>query len=124
MKKTQILALFVCIILTSVSGIADAGEKILVNAKVPLPDDIKIDAPAEDVSKEISAFSGVWEGEWKSGLSDKSVLVVEEINSKKVKVIYCRGERSGFYESPAYCDRYKGIVTPEKQQIKFGPAEK
>ena len=31
---------------------------------------------------------------------------------------------SGWGESPAYCDRYKGIVTPEKQQIKFSPIEK
>ena len=99
------------------------GEKILLNVKVPLPDDIKIVAPATDVPKEIAAFSGAWEGE--SGSKDVGVaLIVEEINSKEVKVIFCRGERSGFYASPAYCDRYKGIVTPEKQQIKFGPAEK
>ena len=123
MKKTQILALFVCLILIAVCGITDAGEKKLVNIKVPLPDDITIAAPAEDVSKEIAAFSGAWEGE--VGSSDAgAALIVEEINSKEVKVIFCRGERSGFYESPAFCDRYKGIVTPEKQQIKFGPNEK
>ncbi len=122
MKKTQILALVVCITLFAMGGITDAGEKISVNVEVPLPDDIKIVAPATDVPKEIAAFSGAWEGELASDAG--AALIVEEINSKEVKVIFCRGERSGFYESPAYCYRYKGIVTPEKQQIKFGPAEK
>ena len=99
MKMKQVLVLFVGLILISVSGIADAGEKIHVNVKVPLPDDIKITAPATDVPKEIAAFSGAWEGK-------------------------CNHFDTEFYESPAYCDRYKGIVTPEKQQIKFSPIEK
>jgi len=123
MKKTQILALFVCLILTAVCGITDAGEKKLVNVKVPMPDDITIVAPAEDVPKDIRAFSGAWEG--KAGYFDnEAALIVEEINSREVKVIFCKGEVSGFYASPASCDRYKGIVIPEKQQIKFGPNEK
>ena len=123
MKKTQILALFVCLILTAVCGITDAGEKKLVNVKVPMPDDITIVAPAEDVPKDLAAFSGAWEGK-ASYFDNEAALIVEEINSKEVKVIFCMGERSGFYASPAYCDRYKGIVIPEKQQIKFGPNEK
>ena len=123
MKKTQILALFVCLILTAVCGITDAGEKKLVNVKVPMPDDITIVAPATDVSKEIAAFSGAWEGEL--GYRGRGMaLIVEEINSKEVKVIFCMVEVSGANETPAYCDRYKGIVIPEKQQIKFGPAGK
>jgi hypothetical protein len=123
MKKTQILALFGCLILIAVCGITDAGEKISVNVEVPLPDDIKIVAPATDVPREIATFSGAWEGETGS-TGTGAALIVEEINSKEVKVIFCRGERSGWSGSPAFCDRYKGIVTPEKQQIKFGPAEK
>ena len=123
MKKPQILALFVCLILIAVSGITDAGEKILVNEKVPLPDDIKIVAPATDIPKEIAAFSGAWEGELASR-GRGVALIVEEINFKEVKVIFCMAEVSGVNETPAYCDRSKGIVIPEKQQIKFGPAEK
>ena len=123
MKKTQILAFVVCIILFAMGGITDAGEKISVNAVVPLPDDTKIVAPATDVPKEIAAFSGAWEGE--TGYAGAGVaLIVEEINSKEVKVIFCREEMSGVYARPAYCERYNGIVTPEKQQIKCGPAEK
>ena len=123
MKKTQILALFVCIILTFVSGIAYAGEKILLNVKVPLPDDIKIAAPAADVPKDIAAFSGAWEGKWPITGSE-AALVVEEINSKEAKVIYCQGELSGFYTSPARYERFNAIVTPENLQIEFGPIEK
>ena len=125
MKITQVLALFVCIILIAVSGITDAGEKKLVNVKVPLPDDIKIAAPAEDIPKDIAAFSGVWEGK-DIGKGIGSVLVVEEINSKEAKVIYCReawkDERGD--TSDAWCYRFKAIVTPEKRQIEFGQAQK
>ena len=86
MKTAQILALFVCIILIAVCGITDAGEKKLVNVEVPLPDDMKIVAPAEDVPKDIAAFSGVWEGKW-IHYGREGALIVEEINSKEAKII-------------------------------------
>ena len=123
MKKTQILALFVCLILIAVCGITDAGEKKLVNVKVTMPDDIKIVAPAEDVPDNIAEFAGVWEGKW-GHFGTEAALVVEEINSKEAKVIYCEGEQSGFYTNPAYYERYKAVVTPENLQIEFGPTEK
>jgi len=122
MKKTQILALFACLILIAICEITDAGEKMLLNVKVPLPDDIKIAAPAADVPKDIAAFSGAWEGKW--GAYTEAALVVEEINSKEAKVIYCEGEQTGFYPAPASCERYKAAVTPENFQIEFGPIEK
>jgi hypothetical protein len=122
MKTTQILALFVCIILIAVCEITDAGEKNL-SVEVPLPDDIKIVAPAEDVPKDIAAFSGMWEGKL-TGSGAEAALVVEEINSKEAKVIYCRPATSEYYVTPAYCDRYKAIVTPENLQIEFGHSEK
>jgi hypothetical protein len=124
MKTTQILALFVCIIMIAVGGITEAGEKNL-NVEVPLPDDIKIAAPAEDAPKGIAAFSGRWEGKsTRDSGGGALVLVVEEINSKEAKVIYCREARSGYYTTPAYCDRYKAIVTPENLQIEFGHSER
>ena len=123
MKKTQILALVACIILIAMCEITDAGEKMLLNVKVPLPDDIKIAAPAADVPKDIAAFSGAWEGKW--GIySTEAALVVEEINSKEAKVIFCEGGQTGFYSRPASCERYKATVTPENFQIEFGPIEK
>jgi len=122
MKKIQILALFVCLLLIFVSRITDAGEKILVNEKLPLPDDLMITSPGTDVSKEIAAFSGVWEGK-ENNYGAKIFLVVEEINSQEAKAIYCRGEVAAAH-MPATCERYKAIVTPEGQQIEFGPNEK
>jgi len=97
---------------------AYAGEKKSLNLKVPLPDDIKIVAPAGDVPKDIAAFSGVWEGEW-AYLGTKSALVVEEINFKEAQVILCRKEVSGYYAIPAKCGRYKAIVTPKNLHIRF-----
>ena len=118
MKTTQILALFVCIILIAVCGITDAGEKKLLNLDVPLPDDITIVAPAEDVPKDIAAFSGVWEGEWVWNRS-KGVLIVEEINSKEAKVIISRGKGQGIYTQAGDYQRYKAIVTPENLKLEF-----
>jgi hypothetical protein len=122
MKMKQVLILFACLILISVNAVTNAGEKILVNEKIPLPDDAKITLPAKDVSKEIAAFSGVWEGK-DSNFDAKAFLVVEEINSKKAKVIYCKTEVPELHMS-ASCYRYNAIVTPEKQQIEFGVNEK
>lgn len=118
MKIPQVIALIVCIILITVLGMATASEKVLLTVEVPLPEDLKIDAPAKDIQKEIAAFSGVWEGEW-SALGIEAVLVVEEINSKEARIIYARGKLSGFYESPASYERATARVIPEKRQIKF-----
>ncbi len=123
MKKTQVFFLFVCIILILGYGIIYADEIKTINVDVPLPDDIKIIACGKDVPKKIAAFSGVWEGEW--GIDGvESVLVVEEINSKEAKVIYCQGEMKGYYNVPAGYERYKAIVKPENLQIEFGRHEK
>lgn len=119
MKKIQMLALLVCFIFIALCGITDAGDKILVNENLPLPNDVKVIPPGKDVSKEIAAFSGVWEG--KEGNFDATVfLVVEEINYKEAKVVYCKTEVPKLHMS-ANCFRHNAIVTPEKQQIEFGP---
>ncbi len=118
MKTTNILALVVISILITVLGMATAGEKGLLTVEVPLPEDLKIVAPAEDIPKEIAAFSGVWEGECPV-LGTKVVLVVEEINSKEARIIWAKGKRSGIYETPASYERATASVIPEKRQIKF-----
>ena len=122
MKTAQILALFICIILIAVCGITDAGEKKLLNLDVPLPDDITIVAPAEDVPKDIAAFSGVWEGTWIN--RSKGVLIVEEINSKEAKVILSQGKGQGIYTQPGNYERYKAIVTPENLKLEFRYGER
>jgi hypothetical protein len=103
-------------------GITDAGDKILVNENLPLPDDLMITPPESDVSKEIAAFSWIWEGK-DSNFDAKAFLIVEEINSKEAKVVYCKTEVPKLHMS-ANCFRYKAMVTPEKQQIEFGVNEK
>ena len=123
MKTTQILALSLCIFLIVICEITNAGEKKLVNVEVPLPDNVKIVAPAEDVPKDIAAFSGAWEGKmiWSGSVA---ALVVEEINSKEAKVIFSRGKGQGpFTTNPSSYDRYKAIVTLEKMHIEFGSRE-
>ena len=123
MKTSQFLALFLCLFLIIVCGITNAGEKILVNVEVPLPDDIKITAPAEDVPKGLAAFSGAWEGKW-SPSDREAALIVEEINSKEAKIIYSEGKQSGTHHWPSGYERYKAVVTPDDQHIEFSPAEK
>lgn len=122
MKTTHIHALFVCTILIAVCAITNAGEKKLVNVEVPLPDNVKIVAPAEDVPKDIAAFSGVWEGKW-TWDGAVAALIVEEINSKEARVIISKGKgQEPFPGLPSY-DRYKAIVTLENLQIEFGRSE-
>lgn len=116
-RKPQILVLFVCLILIAVSVTTDAGEKLLADEKLPLPDDAKITSPGAEVSEQIAAFSGIWEGK-ESNLEVRVFLIAEEINTKEAKVIFCR---AAYRNYPAKCFRYKAIVTPEKQQIEFGP---
>ena len=75
MKTTQILALFVCVILIAICEITDAGEKKVVNAENPLPDGIKIVASAKDVPREEEAFSGVLERKWTGDGIDAASVV-------------------------------------------------
>ena len=116
--RKLLTALSLSAALTVFFGNALAGEKVLLTVEVPLPEDLKIVAPAEDIPKEIAAFSGVWEGEMPV-LGTEAVLVVEEINSKEARIIWAKGKLSGFYESPASYERATARVIPEKRQIKF-----
>ena len=122
MKITRLLPLWVCTILINVSGISVADEKINLNVKAPLPDNAKIIAPAEDIPKEIAAFSGVWEGNWPDLGADID-LIVEEIDTQKAHVIYCRGKSSGLYTFPASCQRYQTMMKRENPQINFARGE-
>ena len=116
--RKLLTALILGAALTVFFGNALAGEKVLLTVEVPLPENLKIVAPAEDIPKEIAAFSGVWEGELPA-LGTEVVLVVEEINSKEARIIWAKGKLSGFYESPARYERATARVIPEKRQIEF-----
>jgi hypothetical protein len=55
-------------------------------AIIPLPDDIKITPPAEDLPKDLAAFSGRWDGSW--DFSMKAMFIIEYIDDKEAKIIY------------------------------------
>ena len=59
-------------------------------AEVPLPYDIKVIAPAAGLPPQLAAFSGKWNGTWSGTL--EAVLIVEEIDAQRAKVIYAWGD--------------------------------
>ena len=60
----------------------------------PLPATLNIVPPSPDLSPEIAAFSGIWEGQWR-GFQD-TILVVEKIDNNKAEVILSYGMTEGF----------------------------
>jgi hypothetical protein len=62
----------------------------------PLPETLNIVPPASDVSPEISAFSGIWQGRYYNGTD--IALVVEKIDNKKAEVIVSMGNVAGWYQ--------------------------
>jgi imidazolonepropionase-like amidohydrolase len=65
---------------------AEATAKQPGGAQPPLPEDVKVVAPAADLPPELAAYSGTWEGAWGNVL--KSRLVVEQIDAETARVIY------------------------------------
>ncbi|MCL4456714.1 MAG: hypothetical protein M1147_05655 [Nitrospirae bacterium] len=111
MKKTVLLLIAVLMAISIMIATPSQG------ASVPLPEDIKIAAPASDVPPEIAAFSGKWEGDW-DGVLD-AVLIVTEINRTEATVIYAWGDAPEWNTKKDYL-KHKAIVTSgEKPKIKF-----
>ncbi len=52
---------------------------------VPLPDDLRVVAPADDVEPRKAAYSGAWAGVWEHRLNH--ILVVEEIGPSGATVV-------------------------------------
>ena len=74
----------------------------------PLPETLNISPPSPDISQEIAAYSGIWEGKWNG--YHESILVVEKIDYNKAEVIYSLGLVAGF--SPRY-SYYTAQVYPD-----------
>ena len=74
------------------------------NVKPPVPSDVRIIPPVQNIPKELAAFSGWWEGEWKGGgYGGKAYLIVEAIYPDKLEVIYCWGnwkKQTAAYDFP------------------------
>ena len=61
-------------------------------SNVPLPDNLEIVTPADDVNAELAVFSGKWVGVWRSGRNH--ILVVEKIRSDIATTIYAYSGRN------------------------------
>ena len=122
MKIAKNFLLLVFLISMALCAISNAGEEIRVNVKVPLLNDTEIITPDESVPQALAAFSGCWEGKW-SDYATETALIVEEINTRSAKVIYCLGESSGLYSMPPSCDRYHAKVLLDNMQITFPVGE-
>ena len=79
-SKRFVLGLGMILLLTNFTITLGFPQK-----NVPLPRDIGIVPPPSDLPPAVAAFSGRWEGVWEGEL--ESILIVEEIDSQKAKVI-------------------------------------
>ncbi len=61
-----------------------------LSSKPPLPEALKIIPPSPDVSSELSAFIGIWEGKW--GASQDTIIVIEKIDNQKAEIILSNGK--------------------------------
>ncbi len=86
-KRRGIVSLFLFLVFLAL-GISSCASTVL------LPATLNIVPPSADVSPEIAAFSGMWEGKL-NGMVD-TILVVEKINTETAEVIISMGEWMGF----------------------------
>ncbi|HEY4248666.1 MAG TPA: alpha/beta fold hydrolase [Lacunisphaera sp.] len=80
------------------------------NAQCPLPDDIKLTPPSNEVPRDLAAFAGAWGGgAWGGNLP--TFLVVEQVNADgKVTAIYSSGNQEGTNLKPAWI-RFTGKIS-------------
>lgn len=90
MKKIALfLGLVLMLAIVVVALASPVWKETEISRHVLLPRNINIIPPSADLPKEIAAFSGRWEGVWEGSVYEvKVVIVVEEIDSRKAKVIY------------------------------------
>ena len=72
----------------------------------PLPENINIVPPSQDLPPEIAAFSGIWKGKWQG--YQETILIVESIDIKKARVIISFGLAGGY--EPRYYHRTARVV--------------
>ncbi|MCA8909176.1 MAG: hypothetical protein KDA64_14995 [Rhodospirillaceae bacterium] len=83
----------------------------------PLPDNVAIIPPAEDVAPEFAAYSGTWRGRWGDSLD--SYLVVEVVEPPSAEVIYSVGTNAVIRNSE--WDRYSGEFEDGQLVVRFNP---
>ena len=87
---------------------------------VPLPDDMAIELPDDDIESDRAAFSGIWGGVFEGNINH--VLVVEKVESNNANVIYAMGRHPVFAD--AHYRRLNGVFVDGalhiKQPYEFG----
>ena len=87
-------------------------------AEVPLPDDVKLTPPPSGLREDVAAFSGRWSGVWLGDL--EAMLIVEEIDADKAKVIYAWGDAPRLNIAKGF-QRYAATVeSGGNAEIRFG----
>ena len=64
--------------------------------EIPLPDDVRVEQPAEGTPQEIAVFSGAWEGKWGGSLPSSVIITHINPSTDEVKGIYGWGEGRSF----------------------------
>jgi hypothetical protein len=103
----MVFALLTCVIVPRVAAV-DVWA-------APLPDDVKIVAPAPELPKELAAFLAKWRGHFAISNSFlEAIMVVEEIGAdmKEARVIYSTGVLKGSRPSKPCYWRLKAKVIP------------
>lgn len=119
MKRKGFLFGFVIMAIILICHNPDEGVS---QAKIPLPEVIEIVAPSSDIPKEIAAFSGRWEGNWEGELD--AVLIVEEIDSEKAKVIYAWGDSPRWRIDKDYSRIAAKVISGPPAKIEWGGGER
>ncbi len=89
--------------------------------EVPLPDDIRILAPAQEIPPRLAAFSGRWAGLWDGVLT--TVLVVESIAEGGAKVVFAWGVHEDWGLDEAVWDRRSGVFVDGALRLDFDDPE-
>ena len=100
LPKTVRIAIFLALALLLLNP-SISGAASLVDG-VPLPDNLKVEKPPDNLPAEVKKLSGAWEGEWRSfGFSApslaqvgrlKAILVVERLSDRGARVLYAWGD--------------------------------
>jgi len=116
-SKRFSLGLGIILILTNLTITLGFSQK-----NVPLPQEIEILPPSSDLPPGVAAFSGRWEGVWEGEL--ESILIVEEIDSQRAKVIYAWGDAPRWRTDKGYYRYVAKVIPGSRTKIEWGGGER
>jgi hypothetical protein len=107
MKSAGLRSLFALLLISATTSLA----------QVPLPDDINIVIPRADLRRDVAAFSGKWSGVWGGQLP--SILIVEEIDAERAKVIYAWGDAPNWRIEKGFSRFSATVASGDMRQLQF-----